>query len=215
MFDQRIVNPGHVVGYYSSDFVGDLDYKHSITGYLFQLCGSSISWKATLQHTIALSTKEVEFMSLTEGVKEAIWSHDFLGDLVIEQVERVVFCDNQSAVYLAKDEKFHERSKHIFVRVSYCLQFLMLLGMYVHFTGGDSGPLCYRMLYLASNSITYSRLNPMADESHFTLEHLPARFHRGWDLVEYLVIPTPPNAPGYDYNNFHSPWYFQSHSDPQ
>ena len=77
MFDQRIVNPGQVVGYYSSDFVGDLDYKHSITGYLFQLCGSSISWKATLQHTIALSTKEVEFMSLTEGVKEAIWSHDF------------------------------------------------------------------------------------------------------------------------------------------
>jgi hypothetical protein len=65
---------------------------------------------------------------LTEGVKEAIWSHDFLGDLVIEQVERVVFCDNQSAVYLAKDEKFHERSKHIFVRVSYCLQFFNAFG---------------------------------------------------------------------------------------
>jgi hypothetical protein len=55
----------------------------------------------------------------------------------------------------------------------------------------------------------------VADESHFTLEHLPARFHLRRDLVEYPVIPTPPNTPGHDYDNFHSLWYFRSHSDPQ
>ena len=52
-------------------------------------------------------------MSLAEVVKETIWLYSFLGDLGIEQVVYVVFCDNQSAIYLAKDEKFHERTKHI------------------------------------------------------------------------------------------------------
>jgi hypothetical protein len=52
-------------------------------------------------------------MSLAEAVKEVIWLHGFLGDLGIEQVDRAVFCGNQSAIYLGKDEKFHERTKHI------------------------------------------------------------------------------------------------------
>jgi hypothetical protein len=59
------------------------------------------------------STTKAEFISLTDVVKEAIWLHGFLGDLGIEKVGHVVFCDNQSAIYLVKDEKFHERTKHI------------------------------------------------------------------------------------------------------
>jgi hypothetical protein len=37
-------------------------------------------------------------MSSTEAVNEAIRLHSFLGDLGIEQVDRVVFCDNQSTI---------------------------------------------------------------------------------------------------------------------
>ncbi|KAF2305325.1 hypothetical protein GH714_003709 [Hevea brasiliensis] len=37
-----------VVGYMDSDFAGDLDRQRSLTGYLFTLSGSAISWKATL-----------------------------------------------------------------------------------------------------------------------------------------------------------------------
>ena len=103
MFDKRTANLGQVVGYSDSDFAGDLDERRSLTGYVFQLCGSCVSWKATLQSVVALSTTEAEFISLTEAVKEAIWLHGFLGDLGVEQVDRVVFCDNQSAIYLAKD----------------------------------------------------------------------------------------------------------------
>jgi hypothetical protein len=48
MFDQRAVNPRQVVGYSDSNFARDLDLRRSLTGYVFQLCGSCISWKATL-----------------------------------------------------------------------------------------------------------------------------------------------------------------------
>jgi len=47
-----------------------------------------------LQHTVALSTTEGEFMSLIEAVKEAIWLHGFLGDLGIEEVDHVALCDS-------------------------------------------------------------------------------------------------------------------------
>jgi hypothetical protein len=32
-----------VEGFFDSDFVGDLDKRHSISGYVFSLCGSAIS----------------------------------------------------------------------------------------------------------------------------------------------------------------------------
>jgi len=140
MFDQRAANPKQVVGYSDSEFAGNLDERRSLTGYVFQLCGSCVSWRATLQHTVALSTTEVEFMSLAEAVKEAIWLHGFLGDLGIEQVDRVVFCDSQSAIHLAKDEKFHERTKHIDARNFFIRLHVKKKALYVEKIGTKDNP---------------------------------------------------------------------------
>ncbi|GJS68836.1 retrovirus-related pol polyprotein from transposon TNT 1-94 [Tanacetum coccineum] len=54
-------------------------------GYVFTLAKAPISWKSTLQLTIALSTMEAEYMAMTEAVKEAIWLQGFLGELGIKQ----------------------------------------------------------------------------------------------------------------------------------
>ena len=37
-----------VVQYVNSDYVGDLDKRRSLTGYVFTIGGCAISWKATL-----------------------------------------------------------------------------------------------------------------------------------------------------------------------
>ena len=37
------------------------------------LFGIIVSWQASLQSVVALSTTEVEFMALTEATKEASW----------------------------------------------------------------------------------------------------------------------------------------------
>ncbi|XP_075107062.1 secreted RxLR effector protein 161-like [Nicotiana tabacum] len=52
--------------------VGDLDKRRSTTGYVFTFANAPVSWKSTLQSTVALSTTEAEFMEITEAVKEAI-----------------------------------------------------------------------------------------------------------------------------------------------
>ncbi|KAG8497106.1 hypothetical protein CXB51_008302 [Gossypium anomalum] len=60
------------IGYVDDDFAGDLDRRRSLTGYVFTIGGCAISWKATLQTTVALSTTEAEYMAITEACKEAI-----------------------------------------------------------------------------------------------------------------------------------------------
>ena len=61
-----------VIRYVDSDYAGDLDKRRSIIGYAFTFAGVPISWKSTLQSTVALSTTEAEYMVITEVVKEAI-----------------------------------------------------------------------------------------------------------------------------------------------
>ncbi|XP_070008078.1 secreted RxLR effector protein 161-like [Nicotiana sylvestris] len=62
-----------LVGYVDSDYAGDLDKRRSLTGYVFTLSGSVISWKETLQSVVALSTAEAKYIVITEAVKEPIW----------------------------------------------------------------------------------------------------------------------------------------------
>lgn len=61
-----------IVGYYDSNYTTDLDKRRSLTGYAFTIGGNVVSWKCNLQHIVALSTIEVEYMSLAKAVKEAL-----------------------------------------------------------------------------------------------------------------------------------------------
>ncbi|KAH9699236.1 Integrase catalytic domain-containing protein [Citrus sinensis] len=74
-----------VIGYVDSDYAGDLDKRRSTTGYVFTFARGPISWKSTLQSTIALSTIEAEYMAITEAVKEAIWLQGLLENLGLAQ----------------------------------------------------------------------------------------------------------------------------------
>ncbi|GKB23452.1 retrotransposon protein, putative, ty1-copia subclass [Tanacetum coccineum] len=73
-----------VTGFVDSDYAKDPDKGRSITGYTFLVQGCVVSWKATLQHVVALSTTEAEYMALTEAVKEAIWLRGLLEELELE-----------------------------------------------------------------------------------------------------------------------------------
>lgn len=103
-------------GYSDADYAADLDTRRSTTEYAFTVGNSLVSWKATLQPTVALSTTEFEYMALTEAAKEGIWLKGLISDLGFPQDYAIIFCDSLSAICLAKDQVHHERTKHIDVR---------------------------------------------------------------------------------------------------
>ncbi|KAE8707872.1 hypothetical protein F3Y22_tig00110372pilonHSYRG00231 [Hibiscus syriacus] len=105
-----------MVGYVDSDYAGDLDKRRSTTGYLFTLAKAPVSWKSTIQYTVALSTTEAEYMAVSEAVKETIWLNGFMEDLGVVQSHISLYCDSQSAIHLAKNQVYHSRTKHIDVR---------------------------------------------------------------------------------------------------
>lgn len=52
---------------------------------MFTICGCLVSWKALLQHVIALSTTEAEYITVTEVVKEAKWLQGLTIELGLKQ----------------------------------------------------------------------------------------------------------------------------------
>ncbi|GJT76959.1 hypothetical protein Tco_1043684 [Tanacetum coccineum] len=113
-----------VTGFVDSDYAKDPNKGRSITGYTFFVQGCVVSSKAMLQHVVALSTTEAEYMPLTEAVKEAIWLRGLLEELGVELNTVAVNCDNQGAIHLSLNHVFHERTKHINVRYHFIREVL-------------------------------------------------------------------------------------------
>ncbi|GJU11250.1 retrovirus-related pol polyprotein from transposon TNT 1-94 [Tanacetum coccineum] len=102
-----------VTGFVDSDYAKDPDKGRSITGYAFLVQGCVVSWKATLQYVVTLSTTEAEYVALTEAVNEAIWLKGLLEELGVELNTVAVNSDNQGAIHLSRNHVFHKRTKHI------------------------------------------------------------------------------------------------------
>ena len=66
-------SPGECVGYSDADWAGDLNNRRSTSRYLFQICGTAVSWRSKKQTCVALSTAEAEYMALASAAQEAIW----------------------------------------------------------------------------------------------------------------------------------------------
>ncbi|XP_062080441.1 secreted RxLR effector protein 161-like [Humulus lupulus] len=106
-------------GYVDADYAGDLDTKRSQTSFVFKLNNYTISWKANLQSIVALSIFESEYIACTEAVKEALWLKGLTRELGVDQRVVTIFSDSQSALHLSKNQVFHERIKHIDVRLHF------------------------------------------------------------------------------------------------
>ena len=77
-YGSNITTP--VLGYCDADYAADGDRK-SISGYVFTLAGSPISWQAKKQTTVAQSTVEAEYAAMAHAAKEMIWLQYLLKDL--------------------------------------------------------------------------------------------------------------------------------------
>lgn len=108
----------NIVGYCDADWATDTEDRRSCSGYVFTFQGAAISWCSKRQPTIALSTTEAEYMSLSTATQEAIWLKQLEEDFcpTMSSIPIVMFCDNQSAISISGDDIYHARSKHIDIR---------------------------------------------------------------------------------------------------
>lgn len=106
-----------LMAFSDADWAGDPDSRRSISSFVFLLAGCAISWSSKRQPTVALSSTEAEYKSLTEACKEAVWAVGALAELNSpQQLPMHLSCDNQSAIALSQNPRFHARTKHLEVQ---------------------------------------------------------------------------------------------------
>ena len=122
---------GSLSGFSDSDWAGDTDDRKSTSGFVFLLSKGAISWQASKQKIVALSTTEAEYVACCEAGKEAVALRRIYEDLTrISGSERppsplpptMILVDNQSAQKLIQNPHFHKRTKHIELKYHYIHQ---------------------------------------------------------------------------------------------
>lgn len=96
-----------------SDWVGNPADRRSTTGSVIFLGPNPISWVAKKQTTVSRSSTEAEYRALAATKAELAWISQLLKDLFIVVGPHTLFCDNQSALQIARNPVFHGRTKHI------------------------------------------------------------------------------------------------------
>jgi len=114
-----------LVGFSDSDWGGDRDDRKSTAGYVFTIGGTAISWKSKKQPVVALSSTEAEYIGTSEATREAIWLQRLLHELTQSDKPtnpQLLFVDNQGAIKLTENPRFHERTKHIDIKYHFVRQ---------------------------------------------------------------------------------------------
>ncbi|GAA0156471.1 transmembrane signal receptor [Lithospermum erythrorhizon] len=114
-----------LTGWCESDWAGCPLTRSSITGWIICFGGSPISWKIKKQHTVSRSSAEAEYRLMTAITAELKWLKALLLDFgVSHSGPMTLFCDSQSALHIAHNSVFRDRTKHIEVDCHYVRDFV-------------------------------------------------------------------------------------------
>lgn len=75
---------------------------------------SPVSWKSKKQSTVSRSSAEAEYRAMASAASEVTWLVRLLEEMGVTNLKPITLhCDNQSALHIARNPVFHERTKHI------------------------------------------------------------------------------------------------------
>src|SRR5579871_1621591 len=102
-------------GYTDANWGGNLDNRRSTNGFVFIFASRAISWSSKLQETIALSSTESEYITVTQVSREAIWFRKLLQEIRYSQDRgiTIILADNQRSINLVKNPTQYTRMKYI------------------------------------------------------------------------------------------------------
>ncbi|KAJ9547369.1 hypothetical protein OSB04_019912 [Centaurea solstitialis] len=149
-------------GFSDADWDSDMTDRRSTTGFYFFLGDSLISWRSKKQSLTARSSTKAEYRALADTSQELIWLRWLLSDMGAPQLSpTLLWCDNTSAIQIAHNDVFHERTKHTEIDYHFVRQHVVCKTIQLQFISTDDQP---------------------ADI--FTKAHLPARFRELCDRTK-------------------------------
>ena len=105
-----------IEGFCDADWASQKHW-HLISGFSFHYGLGAVSWSSKKQSIVSLSSTEAKYVAQMHAAKEGIWLKSFISEIHGRNEKPfTISCDNQGAIALAKDNKFHARTKHIDLR---------------------------------------------------------------------------------------------------
>ena len=93
-------------------FADDPETRKSSDGYLFQLYGGPIDWRAAKQSTVTTSSTEAELLSLSTASKELIWWGRFFDGIQFKMEQKLtISCDNTQTIGAMEKESLRLSTK--------------------------------------------------------------------------------------------------------
>ncbi|WJZ84043.1 hypothetical protein VitviT2T_003671 [Vitis vinifera] len=103
-----------LVAYSDVDWAGCPNTRRSTTGWCMFLGDALISWKCKKQDRVSKSSTEAEYRAMSTTCSEIVCLRGLLEELGFPQTTSTPFhADNTSAIQIATNPLFHERTKHI------------------------------------------------------------------------------------------------------
>ncbi|XP_020262584.1 uncharacterized protein LOC109838556 [Asparagus officinalis] len=99
----------HIFVFSDAGYAGDIGDRKSTFGFCTFIGGNLVIWRSKKQ---SRSSAEAEYRAIAHTACEMIWLQKLLTKLSFTG-PMPMHCDNQSAIYIAKNPVFHERIKHI------------------------------------------------------------------------------------------------------
>jgi hypothetical protein len=101
-------------GFSDADCAGCADTRCSVTGWCMFLADALISWKSKKHTHVSKSSTEYEYQAMSSACSKIVWLRGLLGELSVSQLTPTpLHADNTSAIQIAANPVFHERTKHI------------------------------------------------------------------------------------------------------
>lgn len=108
--------------YSDTNFQIDRDRLRSQYGCVFLLNGGAVTLKISKPDMVADSTCELEYIAMSEALKETTWLKNFIRNLgVVSTIQEPMelFCDKEGAVAFTKEPRNHGKSRHIYRKYHY------------------------------------------------------------------------------------------------
>jgi hypothetical protein len=84
------------------------------------MTGGAVSWSSKRQGTVALSTVEAKYVTMSRCAQQMVWMHMWLDEVGVEHIlPGIIRGDSRGAIALAKTTKDHGKVKHINIRHHY------------------------------------------------------------------------------------------------